>query len=77
MGFTLPGTGAQTERSGMCVRADGTLIHAWGDDLNAIALGKAMKMAVHLRMHLDMNPTTPGSPTRITEIKGRKYRLSS
>lgn len=75
-GFTLPGTGAQTERSGMCVRADGTLIYAWGDDLNAIALGKAMKMAgCTYGMHLDMNPHHTGFVyTDITEIKGRKYR---
>ncbi len=75
-GFTLPGTSMQTERSGICVTTAGHLVYAWGDDLNATTLGKAMKMAGCLYgMHLDMNPHHTGFTfTNITEFKGRNYK---
>jgi hypothetical protein len=75
-GFTLPGTTMQTERSGICVTPAGHLIYAWGDDVNAITLGKAMKIAgCSYGMHLDMNPHHTGLVfTNVTELKGKNYR---
>ncbi|MFO0665988.1 MAG: hypothetical protein U0174_18700 [Polyangiaceae bacterium] len=75
-GFTLPGTSMQTERSGICVTQTGHLIYAWGDDVSATTLGKAMKMAgCAYGMHLDMNPHHTGfSFTNIQEIKGRNWK---
>jgi hypothetical protein len=75
-GFTLPGSGAQTERSGICVTEAGHLVYAWGDDLNATALGKAMLMAgCSYGIHLDMNPHHTGFTfTSIDDIKTRKYK---
>src|SRR5260370_10014354 len=60
-GFTLPGKGVQTERSGLCVTTGGHLIYSWGDDVSATALAKAMQMAgCDYAMHLDMNPYHTG-----------------
>lgn len=75
-GFTLPGTSMQTERSGLCVTSAGHLVYAWGDDVSAITLGKAMKMGGCVYgMHLDMNPHHTGLIfTSITELKGRNYK---
>jgi hypothetical protein len=75
-GFTLPGTGMQTERSGLCVTGDGHLIYAWGDDLSATTLAKAMRTAgCTYGMHLDMNPKNTGFVfTAIDDIKARRYR---
>ncbi len=75
-GFTLPGSGAQTERSGLCVTTAGHLVYAWGDDANATALGKAMLMAgCTYGIHLDMNPHHTGFTfTSIDDIKAHKYR---
>ena len=75
-GFTLPGTTMQTERSGLCVTNAGHLLYAWGDDVSATTLGKAMKMASCIYgMHLDMNPHHTGFIfTNITELKGRNYK---
>ena len=75
-GYTLPGTTMQTERSGLCVTNAGHLIYAWGDDVSATTLGKAMKMASCIYgMHLDMNPHHTGFIfTNITELKGRNYK---
>lgn len=75
-GFTLPGTSMQTERSGICVNGAGHLMYAWGDDVSATTLGKAMKMAGCIYgMHLDMNPHHTGFIfTNITELKGRNYK---
>lgn len=75
-GFTLPGTSMQTERSGICVTNAGHLIYAWGDDVSATTLGKAMKMASCVYgIHLDMNPHHTGFIfTNITELKGRNYK---
>jgi hypothetical protein len=75
-GFTLPGTSAQTERSGLCVTPDGHLVYAWGDDANATALGKAMLMAgCSYGIHLDMNPHHTGFTfTSIDDVKTRKYK---
>ncbi len=75
-GFTLPGTTMQTERSGLCVTNAGHLLYAWGDDVSATTLGKAMKMASCVYgMHLDMNPHHTGFLfTNITELKGRNYK---
>jgi hypothetical protein len=75
-GFTLPGTGMQTERTGICVTSAGHLLYAWGDDLNANTLGRAMKMAGCIYgMHLDMNPYHTGFLfTNITELKKQGYR---
>jgi hypothetical protein len=75
-GFTLPGNGAQTERSGICVTGAGYLIYAWGDDANATSLGKAMLMAgCAYGIHLDMNPHHTGFTfTSIDDIKARKYK---
>lgn len=75
-GYTLPGTTMQTERSGLCVTNAGHLIYAWGDDVSATTLGKAMKMASCIYgMHLDMNPHHTGFIfTNITELKGRSYK---
>ena len=75
-GYTLPGTSVQTERSGLCVTNAGHLLYAWGDDVSATTLGKAMKMASCVYgMHLDMNPHHTGFIfTNITELKGRNYK---
>lgn len=75
-GFTLPEVGIQTERSGLCRTENGTLIYAWGDDINAPALAQAMKAAgCTYGMHLDMNPHHTGfSFTDVDELKGRKYK---
>jgi hypothetical protein len=75
-GFTLPGTSMQTERSGICVSAAGHMYYAWGDDVSANTLGKAMKMAgCTYGMHLDMNPHHTGLIlTNITEFKGKNYK---
>lgn len=46
-----------TIRSGLCRRDDGTLVYAWGENLDAATLAKAMKRAeCAYGMHLDMNP---------------------
>jgi hypothetical protein len=76
-GFTLPGTGAQTERTGLCVTPSGHLVYAWGDDVNATAIGKAMVMAgCNYGLHLDMNPHHTGFTfTSIDDLKARKYRV--
>ena len=75
-GFTLPGTGAQTERSGLCVAPAGYLVYAWGDDANATALGKAMLMAgCSYGIHLDMNPHHTGFTfTSIEDVRAKKYK---
>lgn len=75
-GYTLPGTGVQTERSGLCVTTAGHLVYAWGDDVSATTLAKAMKMGGCVYgMHLDMNPHHTGFLfTNITEFKGRNYK---
>lgn len=75
-GFTLPGTGMQTERSGICVTQTGNMLYAWGDDVSATTLGKAMKMAGCIYgMHLDMNPHHTGFVfASIDEFKGKKYK---
>lgn len=75
-GFTLPGKGVQTERSGLCVTTSGHLLYAWGDDVSATALAKAMKMAgCDYAMHLDMNPYHTGFLfAAIDDLAGKKYR---
>ncbi len=75
-GFTLPGKGAQTERTGLCVTTSGHLLYAWGDDLSATSLAKAMKMAgCDYAMHLDMNPYHTGFLfAAIDDLAQRKYR---
>ena len=75
-GFTLPGTSAQTERSGICINNAGHLLYAWGEDLNAISLGKAMKMAGCIYgMHLDMNPYHTGFLfTDVRDLKNKGYK---
>lgn len=75
-GFTLPDSGMQTERSGICVNQAGHMLYVWGDDVSAITLGKAMKMAgCSYGMHLDMNPHHTGLVfTNITELKPKNYK---
>jgi len=75
-GYTLPGNGTQTERSGLCVTNAGHLIYAWGEDVSATALAKAMKTAnCAYGMHLDMNPHHTGFLfTRVDDIKTHKTR---
>ena len=75
-GFTLPGKGAQTERTGLCVTASSHLLYAWGDDLSASSLAKAMKMAgCDYAMHLDMNPYHTGFIfMAVDDLSGNKYR---
>jgi hypothetical protein len=75
-GFTLPGKGMQTERSGLCVTTAGHLLYAWGDDVSATTLAKAMKMAgCDYGMHLDMNPYHTGFLfTAIDDIPTKKYK---
>jgi len=75
-GFTLPGKGAQTERSGLCVTTSGHLLYSWGDDVSATSLARAMKMAgCDYGMHLDMNPYHTGFLfTAIDDLAGKKYR---
>jgi hypothetical protein len=75
-GFTLPGKGAQTERSGLCVTTSGHLLYSWGDDVSATMLAKAMKMAgCDYAMHLDMNPYHTGFLfTAIDDLAGKKYK---
>jgi hypothetical protein len=74
-GFTLPGKGAQTERSAFCVTTSGHLIYAWGDDVSATTLAKAMKMGgCDYGMHLDMNPYHTGFLWTAIDELPRKYR---
>ena len=72
----LPGNGMQTERSGVCMTAQGQLLYAWGDDVSADTLGKAMRLAqCNYGIHLDMNPHHTGFMfMHIDELKGRKYK---
>jgi hypothetical protein len=75
-GFTLPGKGAQTERSGMCVTTGGHLVYAWGDDVSATTLAKALEMAAcDYALHLDMNPYHTGFLfAAIDDLAGKKYK---
>jgi hypothetical protein len=75
-GFTLPGKGAQTERSGMCVTTSGHLLYAWGDDVSATALAKAMEMGgCDYAIHLDMNPYHTGFLfTAIDDLPAKNYK---
>jgi len=75
-GYTLPGNGTQTERSGVCATASGHVVYAWGQDVSATIIARAMKMAgCEYGMHLDMNPHHTGFIfTAIDDIKARKYR---
>lgn len=75
-GFTLPGKGVQTERTGLCVTSSGHLLYAWGDDVSATTLAKAMKMAgCDYAMHLDMNPYHTGFLfTAIDDLAAKKYK---
>jgi len=74
-GFTLPGKGAQTERSGICVTASGHLLYAWGDDVSATTLARAMKMGgCDYAMHLDMNPYHTGFLFAAIDDLPRKYK---
>lgn len=75
-GYTLPGNGMQTERSGICVTGPGSVIYAWGEDASATTLAKAMKMAGCIYgMHLDMNPKHTGFIfSSIDDLKAKKYR---
>jgi hypothetical protein len=74
-GFTLPGKGAQTERSGVCVTMSGNLVYAWGDDVSATTLAKAMKMGgCDYAMHLDMNPYHTGFLFTAIDELPKKYR---
>ncbi len=75
-GFTLPGKGAQTERSALCVTTSGHLLYAWGDDLSGTALAKALKMGgCDYGIHLDMNPYHTGFLfTEIDDLANKKYR---
>lgn len=75
-GFTLPGKGSQTERSALCVTTAGHLLYAWGDDLSATTLGKALQMAgCEYGLHLDMNPYHTGFIfTAIDDLPTKKYK---
>ncbi|MCL2449329.1 MAG: phosphodiester glycosidase family protein [Polyangiaceae bacterium] len=75
-GFTLPGKGAQTERSGVCVTKSGHLVYAWGEDLSGTTLARALTMAgCNFAMHLDMNPYHTGFLfASIDEFSGHKYK---
>jgi hypothetical protein len=75
-GYTLPGQGMQTERSGLCVTKDGHVLYAWGDDVSGTALGKAMKMGgCNYAMHLDMNPHHTGFIfASIHDLKTKSYK---
>ncbi len=75
-GFTLPGKGAQTERSGLCVTTSGHMVYAWGDDTSATTLARAMKMAsCDYAMHLDMNPYHTGFLfTALEDLAAKKYK---
>ncbi len=75
-GYTLPGAGMQTERTGLCVTAGGQILYAWGDDVSGTTLGKALKLAgCSYAMHLDMNPHHTGFIfSKITELRGHNYR---
>jgi hypothetical protein len=75
-GYTLPGNGTQTERSGVCVTSAGHFIYAWGEDVSATTLGKAMKMAGCLYgMHLDMNPHHTGFLfATIRDVKNHDFK---
>ena len=68
--------GMQTHRSGMCITPSGTLMYAWGDDVNASALGRAMKLAgCTYGMHLDMNPGhTAFMFTNIVDVRTKNYK---
>jgi hypothetical protein len=60
-GWQLAGTSMFTERSGICVTPAGNVYYAWGDEVSAATLGKAMILAgCTYGMHLDMNPHHTG-----------------
>lgn len=75
-GYSAPGKGIQTERSGICITTTGHMIYAWGDDVSATTLAKAMKMAgCEYGMHLDMNPYHTGFMfTNIEDVAKKKYK---
>ena len=75
-GYSAPGKGIQTERSGLCVTTSGHLVYAWGDDVSATTLAKAMKTAgCDYGMHLDMNPFHTGFMfARIDDIRSKRYQ---
>jgi len=74
-GFTLPGKGAQTERTGLCVTTSGHLLYAWGDDLNATSLAKALVMGgCDYGLHLDMNPYHTGFLFTAIDELPHKYK---
>jgi hypothetical protein len=75
-GFTLPGKGAQTERTGLCVTTSGHIVYAWGDDLSGTTLARALKMAsCDYALHLDMNPYHTGFLfTSLEDLSARKYK---
>lgn len=77
-GFTLPGKGVQTERSGLCVTRSGHLVYAWGDDVSATSLARAMSMAgCDYAIHLDMNPYHTGFLfAAIDDLSAKKYKSS-
>ena len=75
-GYSAPGKGIQTERTGLCATTAGHLVYAWGDDVSATTLAKGMQMAgCDYAMHLDMNPYHTGFIfTNITDLKTKNYR---
>ncbi|APS00609.1 hypothetical protein [Pajaroellobacter abortibovis] len=77
-GYTLPGTGVQTERSAVGLTEGGHLLYAWSDDASATTLGRGMKMAGCVYgIHLDMNPKNTGFLfAAIEDLKGRRYRTA-
>jgi hypothetical protein len=58
------------------VTTSGHLVYAWGDDVSATTLAKAMKTAgCDYGMHLDMNPFHTGFMfARIDDIRSKRYQ---
>ena len=79
-GFTLPGQGRADRALGpLRHRRAGTSLYAWGDDVSATTLAKAMKMGgCDYGMHLDMNPYHTGFLfTAIDDLAAQEVQVAA
>lgn len=79
-GFVLGGIEHMpTVRSGLCMRDDGALMYAWGEETTARLLGRAMRLAgCSYGMHLDMNPGHAMFHfLRVDDLRARRWQYAS
>lgn len=56
-GERLAGSAVLTQRTALCLNADGQLLYAWGEEIGADTLAQALQRAgCQYAVHLDMNP---------------------